>query len=206
MGLETSSRVHGAARAIAAATAGRPGWGRSVPGATSVLVRVDPIEPGVDAAAAELREIVGAGELRTSGAARSAGVVDRPTVIIPVRYGGADGPDLEAVAELAGLAPDAVAEAHAAVLYHALFLGFAPGFAYLGTLPPELVVPRRSEPRVRVPAGTVGLAGAQTAVYPIESPGGWQLIGRTSLQLWDPRRSAPALIQPGDTVRFVPQT
>jgi allophanate hydrolase subunit 1 len=128
-----------------------------------------------------------------------------PPVEIPTRYGGPNGPDLVVVAELSGLPPAAVVEAHASLTYRALFLGFSPGFAYLGVLPRAIVVPRRAEPRVRVPAGSVALAGEQTAVYPLESPGGWQLIGRTSVALWDPRRDPPARIQPGDAVRFVPE-
>lgn len=199
LGLETSARVQATAAAISSAMAGRAGWGRPVAGATSVLVTVDPIDPGVEAAAARVRELV----------ARLPPINDwpatRPPIEIPTRYGGVDGPDLETVATLTGLAPAAVVEAHAGVIYRALFIGFAPGFAYLGVLPPALVVPRRAEPRVRVPRGSVGLAGEQTAVYPLESPGGWQLIGRTSVVLWDPRREPPARIRPGDTVRFVPQ-
>ncbi|MBI3752274.1 MAG: 5-oxoprolinase subunit PxpB [Chloroflexi bacterium] len=180
LGLVTSARVHATAAAVSSATAGRPGWGRPVAGATSVLVTVDPLEPGAEAAAELLHQIV-------------AGVppVDdwpapRPPIEIPTRYGGADGPDLQTVAALTGLTPATVVEAHAGVPYRALFLGFAPGFAYLGVLPPALVVPRRAEPRVRVPAGSVALAGEQTAVFPLESPGGWHLIGRTSATLWDP--------------------
>lgn len=199
LGLETSARVHAAAAAISSATAGRLGWGRPVAGATSVLVTVDPLEPGVDAAAELVREIVAGLSPVDDWPAR------RPPIDIPTRYGGPDGPDLDAVAELTRLTPAAVVEVHASVTYRALFLGFAPGFAYLGVLPGALAVPRRAEPRVRVPAGSVALAGEQTAVYPLESPGGWQLIGRTSVVLWDPRRDPPARIQPGDAVRFVPE-
>ena len=214
LGLETSARVHAVARAIAAATAGRRGWGRPVPAATSVLVTVDPLDPGVEAAEILVRAAVA--EAAVTGAAVSGRVMAEasdagawpaqgPVIEIPVRYGGPDGPDLAVVAELARLSPEDVVELHAGVTYRALFLGFAPGFAYLGVVPSPLVVPRRSEPRVRVPAGSVGLAGEQTAVYPAESPGGWQLIGRTSRVAWDPRRSPPALIAAGDAVRFVPE-
>ena len=86
-----------------------------------------------------------------------------------------------------------------------LFLGFSPGFGYLGPLPAALVVPRRATPRTRVPAGSVAIAGPHAAVYPVESPGGWHLLGRTAMQLWDPRRTPPATLRPGDRVRFVPE-
>ncbi|HEX7949539.1 MAG TPA: 5-oxoprolinase subunit PxpB [Candidatus Limnocylindrales bacterium] len=199
LGLETSARVHAAAAALTSSVARQAGWGQPVAGATSVLVAVDPLDPGVAAATALVHQVIAG--LRPSGDWPA----PRPPIEIPTRYGGADGPDLGTVAELAGLAPAMVVEAHAGVTYRALFLGFAPGFAYLGVLPPALVVPRRAEPRVRVPAGSVGLAGEQTAVYPLESPGGWQLIGRTSAVLWDARRDPPARIRPGDAVRFVPE-
>ena len=120
-----------------------------------------------------------------------------------MRYGGEDGPDLEAVAELVGLTPAHVVEIHSSVLYRAYMLGFSPGFAYLGVLPPELEVPRLGTPRQRVPSGSVAIAGRQTAVYPQATPGGWQLIGRTEAELWNPSREQPALIRAGDTVRFV---
>ena len=200
VGLETAWRVQRVARAIEVAVAGQPGWGIAVPAATSVLVAVDPIEPGVEAAVERLEAIVAA------AGPEPALATEPPTrrIEIPVRYGGPAGPDLAAVAERLGLAASAVIDLHASTTYHVLFLGFGPGFAYLGVVPPALVVPRRDEPRVRVPAGSVGLAGELTAVYPIESPGGWQLIGRTETVLWDPRRAEPAALAPGDAVRFVP--
>jgi inhibitor of KinA len=125
-------------------------------------------------------------------------------VEIPTRYGGADGEDLPLVAELTGLSPSQVIELHAGTEYDVFMLGFAPGFAYLGVVPEAIVVPRRPSPRPRVPAGSVAIAGRQTAVYPVESPGGWNLVGRTELVLWDPSREPPALLAPGDRVRFVP--
>ena len=127
-----------------------------------------------------------------------------PPIEIAVRYGGADGPDLEAVADLHGLRPADVADLHASAPYRVLFLGFAPGFGYLAGLPPSLSTPRRASPRERVPAGSVGIAGEQTAVYPLAMPGGWQLIGRTDAVLFDPTRDPPALLRPGAAVRFVP--
>ncbi|WP_255990143.1 5-oxoprolinase subunit PxpB [Chitinolyticbacter albus] len=122
---------------------------------------------------------------------------------IPVRYGGEQGPDLAVVAALLDLAESEVIERHTAAEYVVYCLGFLPGFAYLGGLDARIAVPRRAEPRRRVPAGSVGIAGNQTGVYPLASPGGWQLIGRSDIQLFDPYRETPVLLAPGDTVRFV---
>lgn len=119
--------------------------------------------------------------------------------VIPVRY---DGPDLEWVAARTGLGRDEVVRRHAARPYTVYLLGFVPGFGYLGELDPGLVLPRRSSPRQRVAAGSVAIAGAQTAVYPLATPGGWHLIGHTALRLFDPGRDPPALLAAGDTVRF----
>jgi len=124
---------------------------------------------------------------------------------IPVVYGGAAGPDLGEVARHAGLSEKQVVELHSAIEYVVWFLGFQPGFPYLGGLPEQLATPRRAEPRLQVPAGSVGIGGAQTGIYPLVSPGGWQLIGHTSLPLFDAKRDEPVLLRPGDTVRFVPQ-
>lgn len=118
---------------------------------------------------------------------------------IPVRY---DGPDLEEVAALTGLTPDEVVTAHTGTPWRVGFGGFAPGFAYLVGGDPRLEVPRHPEPRTKVPAGAVGLAGAFSGIYPRESPGGWQLIGTTDIVLWDTDRQPPALLVPGTTVRF----
>jgi KipI family sensor histidine kinase inhibitor len=125
-------------------------------------------------------------------------------VEIPVRYGGVDGPDIDPVAAVSGLTRREVVDRHAARTYRVFMLGFLPGFAYLGTLDQAIAVPRRPTPRTRVASGSVGLAGAQTGIYPRESPGGWQIIGRTDVRLFDPRHDPPALLAPGDRVRFVP--
>jgi inhibitor of KinA len=202
--LAVNRRVRALAGRVAAATSALPGWGVPIPGAASLLVPVDPLDPGVGAAAARLREIVdeGPGPARTRAATAAPDEDGGGAILeIPTRY---DGPDLEAVAEMTGLSPAAIAERHAATTYTTLFLGFVPGFGYLGPLPAELAVPRRPVPRTHVPAGSVAIAGAQTAVYPIDSPGGWWLIGRTETILWDPLRAAPALLRPGRLVRFVP--
>lgn len=131
------------------------------------------------------------------------GVATRgPLVEIPVCYEGELAPDLEEVARHAGLSIGEVVELHAAAEYTVHMIGFVPGFPYLGGLDPRLATPRRAEPRTRVPAGSVGIGGAQTGVYPIASPGGWRLIGRTPLRLFDARREASSLLQVGDRVRF----
>ena len=122
------------------------------------------------------------------------------TVEILVRY---DGPDLDEVSRLTGLAPHEVVDAHTQTPWRVAFSGFAPGFAYLAGGDSRLQVPRRSEPRTSVPAGSVGLAGEFSAVYPRSSPGGWQLLGHTEAVLWDIDRQPPALLQPGSVVRFV---
>lgn len=124
---------------------------------------------------------------------------------IPVIYGGECGPDLPWVARQTGLSESQVVELHASVEYVVWLLGFQPGFPYLGGLSEALAVPRRAEPRLEVPAGSVGIGGGHTGIYPLATPGGWQLIGRTSLRLFDPKRESPALLSPGDSVRFVPQ-
>ena len=122
--------------------------------------------------------------------------------LIPVEYGGAAGPDLAAVAAHTGLSADEVVARHAGGEYVVFFVGFQPGFAYLGGLDPALHTPRRAAPRLEVPAGSVGIGGAQTVIYPATAPGGWQLIGRTSQVLFDPARPQPTLLLPGDRVHF----
>lgn len=124
---------------------------------------------------------------------------------IPVIYGGDVGPDLGVVAQHNGLTLKQVVEQHSAVDYVVYFLGFQPGFAYLGGLASTLQTPRRAEPRLTVPAGSVGIGGSQTGIYPLATPGGWQIIGQTSLKLFNPAIEPPTLLAPGDTVRFVPQ-
>lgn len=129
---------------------------------------------------------------------------DRTPVEIPVRYGGAVGPDLASVAEWAGCTPAEVVERHADVIYRVYMLGFVPGFAYMGRVDATIAAPRRRVPRERVPAGSVGIAGEQTGVYPIATPGGWRLIGQTDAVMFDATRATPNLVRPGDLVRFVP--
>lgn len=126
------------------------------------------------------------------------------TVEIPVCYERDYGPDLQSVAELRGLTHDQVVELHTSATYTVYFLGFVPGFAYLGELPDSLATPRLSTPRRAVPAGSVGIAGRQTGVYPISTPGGWRLLGRTPLAMFRPDKSEMSLLSIGDRVRFVP--
>jgi KipI family sensor histidine kinase inhibitor len=198
-GVAAAARAQAVASRIRSLATEQPGWGAVVPAAASVLVHVDPVAPGVEAAISAIREALEAG-LPDHEARPAVGAA----IEIPVRYGGGEGPDLDEVANLTGLSAESVIEAHASVEYRVLFLGFAPGFAYLGPLPPSIVVPRRASPRVRVPSGSVAVAGPNTAVYPVDSPGGWRILGRTSVGLWDPRRDPPALLEPGAVVRFVP--
>jgi inhibitor of KinA len=131
-------------------------------------------------------------------------LAEQPAISIPVCYQGELGPDLAAVAAFANMSQEEVISTHASVTYRVFMLGFMPGFAYMGVLDPRIAMPRRSTPRVRVPRGAVGIAGPQTGIYPAETPGGWQLIGRTPLRPFDATRPAPFLFDPGDAVRFVP--
>lgn len=123
---------------------------------------------------------------------------------IPVAYGGEFGPDIEFVAEYNGLTVEEVIEIHSKPLYRVYMLGFLPGFAYLGGMDERIATPRLEKPRLKVPAGSVGIAGKQTGWYAIESPGGWRLIGRTPLKTFDPSKSPPSIVMPGDYVKFKP--
>ncbi len=194
-----NARVHRLARLLAARLPALPGFGSPVPAHASVLVPVDPLEPGVSTATAVLADLVA--EVDEESDAPSD---DGPLVELPTRYGGRDGPDLDEVAALHGLTAAAVVELHASVEYRVRFLGFAPGFAYLARVPQQIVTPRLATPRQRIPGGSVGIAGEQTAVYPFDSPGGWRLIGRTEERVWDVTADPPARLLPGHRVRFVP--
>ncbi len=123
---------------------------------------------------------------------------------IPVIYGGEAGPDLDAVAQHSQLSAREVVELHASTQYVVYFIGFQPGFPYLGGLDSRLHTPRRAEPRLVVPAGSVGIGGSQTGIYPLATPGGWQLIGRSDITLFDPSQQPPTLLRPGDSIRFIP--
>lgn len=122
---------------------------------------------------------------------------------IPVHYGGEKGPDLLEVAEIHKITPQQLIELHTAPIYTVYFVGFMPGFVYLGGLDPQIHTDRRSTPRLKIPAGSVGIGGAQTGVYPGESPGGWQIIGNTRTAFFDMNRTEPSLFMPGDQLKFV---
>lgn len=165
-----------------------------VPGMNNLCVEVDPASAGLEQLPdALLRE--------WSSVAPTQRAPRR--FDIPVEYGGEAGPDLDEVARHAALSPGEVVRRHAAAEYTVYFLGFLPGFAYLGGLDARLVTPRRRDPRTAVPAGSVGIGGEQTGIYPWASPGGWQLIGRTSVRLFDAASAPPALLSAGDIVRFI---
>lgn len=193
-------RAHRLAAAVEAARAGEPWLGRPVPAWASVLIPFDPLDVEPDRA----RRVVAGLVAGTAAGGRGPEPEEGATIEIGVHYGGADGPDLADVAAVHGLRPADVVELHSAAEYRVFFLGFAPGFPYLGPLPAGLETPRLAVPRERVPAGSVGIAGAQTGIYPFDLPGGWRIVGRTEAVLWDAGRDAPALLRPGDRVRFRP--
>jgi inhibitor of KinA len=130
-------------------------------------------------------------------------VAERSAIEIPVTYGGEHGPDLDAVAAHAGCSASEVIRRHSERTYRVYMLGFVPGFAYMGRVDPSIAMARHRVPRERVRAGSVGIAGLQTGVYPVDSPGGWQLIGHTSTVMFEPERDKPSLLSAGDWVRFV---
>jgi inhibitor of KinA len=199
---ELTRAAHAVAGAIERIRESMPALGRPVPAHASVLVPIDPLAIA-RTSAVELVADAAATALRNSSAAPLA---SGDPIEIHVRYGGDAGPDLVEVAERSGLRPADVIELHASARYTVLFLGFAPGFAYLGGVPEPLVTPRRATPRERVPAGSVAIAGEHSAVYPLSMPGGWNLIGRTDAVLFDPAADPPARLRPGASVRFVPAT
>ncbi|WP_062631907.1 5-oxoprolinase subunit PxpB [Caballeronia arationis] len=164
-----------------------------VPGMNNLTIVFDPLEADYQSLAQQLDDGWDTVAVVESGAAE---------IEIPVRYGGTDGPDLGTLAKHVGLSVDEVVKRHTQAEYVVFFLGFQPGFAYMGGLDRSLCMPRRAEPRLEVPAGSVGIGGEQTGIYPAASPGGWQLLGRTDLKLFDPARNPPTLMQPGDRVRF----
>ena len=179
-------------------SAGLSGVIEIVPAYAAVTVFFDPLAGDADALRERLAELAA-----TPSDDPPPGPSNLPSpsrlVTIPVRY---DGPDLAHVATATGLSEAEVIRRHAEPEYRVYLLGFAPGFAYLGDLDSALVLPRRTAPRTRVPAGTVANAGAQTGVYPFATPGGWHLIGSTSLTMFDPRREPAAILRVGDRVRF----
>jgi KipI family sensor histidine kinase inhibitor len=168
-----------------------------LPGMNNLTLLFDPLE--IEASELEIQVFAAWPQL-------TATAIEGRQIEIPVRYGGEDGPDLADVAAHTGLTPAEVVQRHAAADYIVYFLGFLPGFAFMGGLPASLATPRRAEPRTAVPARSVGIGGEQTGIYPLVSPGGWQLIGRTSIELFDPKNEPPTLLRPGDRVRFVAES
>jgi KipI family sensor histidine kinase inhibitor len=167
------------------------------PGYATLGIHFDPLQ--TDLAALE-RTI----ESEFAALADLESIADRDVIEIPVRYGGAQGPDIEHVAERAGCSVDEVIARHSQRTYRVYMLGFVAGFAYMGRVDPSIAMPRHRVPREKVPSGSVGIAGLQTGVYPVESPGGWQLIGHTASVMFDAARTRPSLLAAGDLVRFVP--
>ncbi|WP_027717370.1 5-oxoprolinase subunit PxpB [Desulfovirgula thermocuniculi] len=173
-----------------------PGLGESVPTYRSLLVYYDPLELSYERLVEHIARLAAnLGQME----------LPRPLIyLIPVAYGGEYGPDLADVAAHCRLAPEEVIRVHSSVDYLIYMLGFTPGFAYLGGMPRAIAAPRLEKPRSLVPAGSVGIAGEQTGIYPVDSPGGWRIIGRTPLKLYDPHRQPPVLLAAGNYVRFVP--
>lgn len=198
------TRIDDATNAAVHALAARlhehaPPWLRDVvPAYASLSVHVDEAAIDPTAVRAWLHARIEASTV--DGAARPG--TPREAIDVPVLYGGDAGPDLAAAARELGLGEDELVARHAAATYTVAMIGFAPGFPYLSGLDPALALPRLATPRTRVPAGSVAIGGAQTGIYPRESPGGWRLIGRTPRVLFDPAREAPSLLVPGDRVRF----
>jgi len=188
-------------RAILLAARLRSRWARGVrdvaPGYATVGIHFDPLQ--TDLAALE-RTI----ESEFALLADLDAIAGREVIDIPVHYGGAHGPDIEQVAEHAGCSIEDVIARHSQRTYRVYMLGFVAGFAYMGRVDPTIAMARHRVPREKVPAGSVGIAGLQTGVYPVESPGGWQLIGHTTSVMFDSGRDRPSLLAAGDLVRFVP--
>lgn len=203
LGHTIDAATHAQVRATfdALAAAAIPGIIDIVPAYTGVAVHYEPLMFADGSPYDDVRRTLV--EVLDGVDAHAAPVDTSRTVEIPVRYGGEDGPDLEHVASYAGLSPAEVVALHANAEYTVYMIGFTPGFPYLGGLPSRLATPRRASPRQAVPAGSVGIAGSQTGVYPLCTPGGWQIIGRTDERLFRPELDPPTLLRIGDRVRFL---
>ena len=196
--MRANARVHALADRLRDARVS--GVGDIVPGMRDLVVHVDPLRCNLDA----LTELIAAPPTETTTALDRETTNDDVVLEVPVTYGRDAGPDLLDVARTCGLSPDEVCRRHAAVEYRVCFVGFLPGFPYLGPVDTRLRMPRRATPRPKVPPGSVAIAGEYSGIYPWASPGGWHLIGRTDVRLFDPERDPPALLAPGARVRFVP--
>jgi inhibitor of KinA len=171
----------------------------TIPAYSSLLVVYDPLRATPEALAQQIGALCDFDDAPDPEA-------QRPVIEIPVVYGGEAGPDLEAVAAYHGLTGEEVIRLHSGTVYRVYMIGFTPGFPYMGELPEALDTPRRETPRTHIPKGSVAIAQRQTGIYPVVSPGGWQIIGHTPLALFDPRQDEPSLLGMGDEVRFVPVT
>lgn len=171
-----------------------PGVRELAPSYRSLLVVFDPLTIAPEKLKATITDV----------AARPGGseLPQAKLITVPVFYGGDYGPDLEWVAGHLGISTEEVIRLHTETVYRVYMIGFTPGYPYMGELPAALAVPRRSTPRTRVPKGSVGMAQRQTGIYPVESPGGWQIIGWTPIELFDPKRQIPSLLEMGDRVKF----
>ena len=167
-----------------------------IPAFASLLINYDPRVVSYAGLRARLEKLL---KLEISGETSESRIFE-----IPVCYGGEYGPDLQNIADHAGLTPDEVIKIHSAKDYLIYMLGFLPGFSYLGGLDDRIHTPRLANPRIRIPAGSVGIGGSQTGIYPLDSPGGWQLLGMTPVKTYDPEREVPILFEAGDYIRFVP--
>jgi inhibitor of KinA len=197
--------THRRVRAVSAALDARPPAGvvDQAPAFASVTVHYDPLRIAGDSTKSPYERIVA--ELDELLSHVHDDDLPPPTLVeIPVCYGGELGPDLDDVARQHELTPQDVVDLHTGAEYLVYMVGFMPGFAYMGGLPAKLATPRRGTPRTAVPSGTVGIGGSQTGVYPLESPGGWNLIGRTPVSIFDIGREPATLLATGDRARFVP--
>ena len=192
LGTRLDTALNTRAIALAAALKKRRDVRQAIPAHGTVTVQFDPDQIPLDALAAAIRRL-----------ATKRPPVEEPGRLhrIPVVY---DGPDLQATAEQLGLSTERLIELHGKPIYRVFVVGFVPGWAYMGPLPEELMLPRRSVPRTRVPAGSVAIAGQETGIYPLDSPGGWHLIGRSSIRLFLPDSDPPSLFRAGDRVKFFP--
>lgn len=183
--------------AIEAATI--PGFIEALPAYTTLTIFYDPIIVGSHFPYEKIKKSIQAisPSIQTS-------VVQKKVKEIPVCYEEPFAPDLEFVANYHQISIDKVVNLHCQATYHIYFLGFSPGFPFLGGMDSRIATPRRSSPRLHVPAGSVGIAGKQTGIYPLDSPGGWQIIGRTPIQLFDISKESPTFLSPGEQIRFIP--